>query len=296
MFIFDIDNIIKININEKDEKKAPWNEKGAKKPDEYTLEEYYKLDIEWRIPFEKWFASTAKFDEWMNKAIYGEEIPKTTPWDAAGAKKPDKYTWKEYEALPSNLKEAFFMWFDSAEEYDEWMTKAKGEEAPQKIAPWEKQGAKKPDKYTWDEFNRLDAEWLMPFQNWFGSTEKFDEWMAKAQGNEEAPKEAPWEKQGAKKPNEYTWDEFNRLDAEWIIPFQNWFESIEDFDEWMTTAQGNEETQKKAPWEKQGAKKPDEYTWDEFNQLDAEWFFPFQNWFETIEDFDEWMTKAQAEN
>ena len=33
----------------------------------------------------------------------------------------------------------------------------------------------KPDKYTWDEFNRLDAEWLMPFQNWFGSTEKFDE-------------------------------------------------------------------------------------------------------------------------
>ena len=42
------------------------------------------------------------------------------PWDNT-KKQPAEYTWEEYEALPVQLQDAFFAWFESAELFEAWM-------------------------------------------------------------------------------------------------------------------------------------------------------------------------------
>ena len=44
----------------------------------------------------------------------------------------------------------------------------------------------------------------------------------------------PWDEKGAKQPSEYTWEEFEALSAAQQMAFQNSFESIDDFDKWLT--------------------------------------------------------------
>lgn len=47
------------------------------------------------------------------------------------------------------------------------------------------------------------------------------------------------------------------------------------------------------PWDDEGAKQPSEYTWKEFEALSGPQQIAFQNHFESIEDFDAWMQKAE---
>ena len=91
----------------------------------------------------------------------------------------------------------------------------------------------------------------------------------------------PWEN-GGKQPKEYTWEEFEALDAPEQMAFQNSFDSIEDFDEWLQKAQSGDLSN---PWEN-GGKKPEEYTWEEFEALAPEQQMAFQN---SMEDFEEWF-------
>ena len=118
----------------------------------------------------------------------------------------------------------------------------------------------------------------MAFQNSFDSIEEFDKWLQKAQRADESN---PWEN-GGKKIEEYTWEEFEALDAAAQMAFQNSFDSIEEFDKWLQKAQGADVS---APWDN-GGKKPEEYTWEEFEALDGEMQMAFQN---SIDDFDKWF-------
>lgn len=146
--------------------------------------------------------------------------------------------------------------------------------------PWEN-GGKLPEEYTWDEFNELTAFQQMEFQYSFESEESFGTWMNDAQ--EEEIEEMPWD-DGGKKPNEYTWEEFNALTGAQQIAFQRSFESVELFEHWMMKSQGYEEL----PWES-GGKSPSEYTWDEFNSLNEYQQMEFQKAFEDENEFQMWM-------
>ena len=77
----------------------PW-EKGGKRPDEYTLEEYEALSAFEQDAFFESFDSVDDFDRWMTR-VYGNEV---IPWEDPGAKQPNEYTWEEYEALSEAMK------------------------------------------------------------------------------------------------------------------------------------------------------------------------------------------------
>ena len=92
--------------------------------------------------------------------------------------------------------------------------------------------------------------------------------------------------------NEITWEEFESMTPEKQMEFQNSFDSLEEFDEWLKKVQTEEK--KDVPWEN-GGKKPKNYTWEEFESLPPEQQIIFQNSFKKTEDFEKWMVKAQEE-
>lgn len=107
------------------------------------------------------------------------------------------------------------------------------EEGTKISVPWDSFGSKKPKDYTWEEFEALTAEQSIAFQNYLGES-GFEAWMQEAQNQITIP--VPWEEDGAKQPEDYTWEEFEALTPEQSIAFQNSFDSFEDFDAWMQKA------------------------------------------------------------
>jgi len=155
--------------------------------------------------------------------------------------------------------------------------------------PWDN-GGKQPNEYTWEEFITLAPNLQVAFQNSFVSTEEFEAWLQKVQLTAD---NNPWDKEGAKQPSEYTWAEFEELTGRQQMAFQNSFESIEAFEEWMNRAQNGTV---KYPWEESGAKQPSEYTWNEFISLTPSEQVAFQNAFESETAFDEWLDNVQKQN
>ena len=137
------------------------------------------------------------------------------------------YTWAEFEAMSAAEQMEFQYKFGSIEEFDKWLHKAQLEAEKN---PWDAPGAKQPVQYTWEEFEALSAGQQMAFQNSFGSFEKFDQWLQKAQLEAERN---PWDAPGAKQPAQYTWEEFEALSAGQQMAFQNSFDSLEGFMKWL---------------------------------------------------------------
>ncbi len=210
----------------------PWEFPGAKKPSQYTWDEFEKLkDFEQEAFFE-WFGTAKAFETWMNEAKNTTSDDITYPWDDGG-KTPDKYTWDEFEALEDFEKEGFFEWFDTVEAFDIWKDMAEFEAEYGRI-PWN-HGGKNPDKYSLDEFTALTPELQEMFFEWFESFEAFEKWKEKADF-EDKYGEIPWE-HGGKTPDKYTLNEFNALSAELQEMFFEWFESADAFEAWMNRVQ-----------------------------------------------------------
>lgn len=212
----------------------------------------------------------------------------------AGSKQPSQYTWEEYLAMDEAQKLEFQKKFGSDAVFEAWKEMAqRGEAVEETIAcPWEN-GGKQPVEYTWAEFEALSGELQMAFQQSFESYDAFEAWMQDAQHQAAMDQlELPWEN-GGKQPSEYTWAEFEALSGELQMAFQNSFESDNDFDVWMQEAQHREQMEGvELPWEN-GGKQPEDYTWAEFEALTAEEQMMFQNSFESLDAFEEWMDRAQ---
>ena len=256
----------------------------------YTWEEYIALNDDQKLMFKNSFEGPEAFDEWLNKnrpsdteTSLAESTVPTTSY-TPGIAEPGKDTEASSDTQVTTQRPEVNPPDDTQPIETQPVEPQPVETQPVKTQyPWEKTGAKKPSEYTWAEFEALSGEEQMAFQNTFESTVAFDEWMNKAQGND---KQYPWEKTGAKKPSEYTWEEFETLNGEEQVAFQNTFESTEAFEEWMNKAQ-----QKKYKWEEEGAKKPSEYTWEEFEALSGEEQMAFQFAFETEDGFENWYNK-----
>ena len=150
--------------------------------------------------------------------------------------------------------------------------------------PW-KDGGKKVEDYTWKEFEKLTDEQKLAFSDEFTDNE-FEEWMEKAKSSVRG--KLPW-KEDDKNPNEYTWEEFEKLTDEEKVLFSQEFEGNE-FEEWMSKAEGTNSIE--VPW-KDGEKKPNEYTLKEFKKLTAEQQMVFADWFESEDKFNDWMKEAK---
>ena len=153
----------------------------------------------------------------------------TLPWEKSGAKQPKDYTFDEFNKLSQAQKDAFIATFPSTKEFNRW-----ADTAQVVTLPWEEPGAKQPKDYTFDEFNDLSQAQKNAFMDEFQSTDEFNKWADKAQ---EA--DAPWKKQGAKQPKDYTYEEFNRLSDNQKLQFIAEFDSREAFEKWMDELQSD---------------------------------------------------------
>ena len=126
------------------------------------------------------------------------------PWEEPGAKQPQNYTWAEFEALSDVQKDAFFDSFSTPEELDKWLAKqgfkpednngngtqsgnqggnhgsdgmATGDPDVQ-IMPWEEPGAKQPEEYTWEEYQKLSKAQKEIFPDAFATPDGYDNWLA----------------------------------------------------------------------------------------------------------------------
>ena len=152
------------------------NEEPQKPIEQYTFSDYENMTEEEKAEFKARFENEEKFDEWLSGIQ--EKSKSDIPWENGG-KTPDQYTLKEFEALDSMGKIAFSQWFKSEDEFYAWQEKA--EEANKDPIPWEEEGAKTPDQYTYDEFSNLTGEQQIKFQFWFDSPDDFDKWLSEAQ-------------------------------------------------------------------------------------------------------------------
>ena len=256
----------------------PWEEKGAKQPEDYTWEEYEALTAQQQKAFRDFLGDD--FAKWLDSVREEAEIP---PWDEPGAKQPEDYTWEEYEALTAAQQMAFQKYLGE-KGFEDWQSKVQKD---LETNPWDEPGAKQPKDYTWEEFEALTAAQQMAFQKHLGE-KGFEDWLNKVQ--EKPAAENPWEQPGAKQPKDYTWAEFEALTAAQQMAFQDYLGEA-GFEEWLEKIQM--ETGKH-PWELPGGKKPQDYTWEEFEALTAAQQMAFQNYL-GAEGFETWLNKVQEQ-
>ena len=173
----------------------PWEEPGAKQPEEYTWEEYCALSIEQQIEFQNSFSDNG-FEAWLAKIqedidIEDDlDIPDVSDsandpasdgsfdWVQTGTKKPEDYTWEEFCALTNEQQDAFINSFDSQAEFEAWLNKNKGNvDVTDPGLPLDK----KPEDYTWEEFCALDEAEMDAFIASFDSQAAFEAWLLKFQ-------------------------------------------------------------------------------------------------------------------
>lgn len=257
----------------------PWEQPGAKEPENYTWEEFEALTGAQQMAFQNYLGIEG-FAAWMDRAQSQMQAPEM-PWEQPGAKQPGDYTREEYEALTVEQQMAFQN-FLGAEGFAKWLDRVRPQTSGN---PWEQPGAKQPADYTWEEFEALTAGQQMAFQNFLGA-DGFAKWLDKLQpqtgGN-------PWEEPGAKRPEDYTWEEFETLTAAQQIAFQDYL-GEEAFEAWLNRVQNRMEQN---PWEQPGAKRPEDYTWEEFEALTAAQQIAFQNYLGEAA-FEAWLNRVQG--
>lgn len=266
-----------------------WDLEG-KQPDQYTWEEYQALSPEYQEAFFQWFASKAAFEAWVETVKPAQSTEPTYSWSEK-EKAPDKYTWEEYQALSPAQREAFYQWFASAEAFEKWMNSVKPSEETEPTPTWNKPG-KTPDEYTWEEYQKLDKKDQDAFFLWFGSADQFEKWVESVKPEETTAPLPGWNKPG-KKPNEYTWEEYQRLSLQEQDAFYLWFGSVDRFEQWMNSIKPAAGTEAVPNWSKPG-KTPDEYTLEEYQKLSPEEQDAFFMWFENVTAFEAWMEAARG--
>lgn len=271
-----------------------WNKQGML-PNEYSWDEYQQLTAEERNAFFLWFDSEDAFEAWAEAARPTETQEPTVSWDEFG-KKPDEFTWEEYQALTIEQQDAFYRWFESKEAFEAWFEREQITEPEETIPAWNRTD-KLPSEYTWEEYQELTPEEQDAFYNWFESEEAFVAWLEAAEAEFEATKSTtspPQWDESVKLPNEYTWEEYQQLPPEKQEAFFNWFGSVEAFEVWMESVKPSETIVPTQEWNK-GGKLPNEYTWDEYQQLTREEQDAFFNWFDSVEAFEAWMNAARGQ-
>ena len=211
-----------------------------------SWEAYLALTLEEQDAYFQQFESAEAFEKWLESVRPTESTEQIIAPDWSD-KKPDQYTWEEYLALSREEQDAFFLWFASTDAFEAWMEKVKPTETEptegEKPGQTDKPGqtskpeytGKKPSEYTWEEYQKLSQKEQDDFYQWFGSKEAFEAWMEKVKPAETEPTVPAWDK--AKKPSEYTWEEFEALTDIEKESFYQWFESNEAFEEWMNSVQ-----------------------------------------------------------
>lgn len=263
-----------------------------------TWEEYQAMSLEEQDAYFQQFESAEAFEAWLD-SVRPTETAETIPtWDP-NAKRPDTYTWEEYQALSREEQEAFYQWFATVGAFEKWMNSVKPTEPTTPDATEDQPGqtakpdstGKKPSDYTWEEYQKMSPKEQDEFFKRFESVAAFEKWLNSVKPKETTPQTPVWNKPG-KKPDEYTWAEYEALSREEQDAFYLWFASATEFEEWMNSAKPAETTPQAPEWNKPG-KTPDEYTWEEYQALSQIEQEAFYQWFGSMNAFEAWMNSVK---
>ncbi len=259
----------------------PWEEPGAKQPQDYTWEEFEALSGAQQIEFQN-FLGTEEFNKWYDRFHGNDYI--YLPWENGG-KDPNDYLWSEFEKLSPAQQIAFQNYLGSAK-FEKWFMRVRGEESV--YLPWEF-GGKDPFEYEYEEFEALNEAQQIAFQTYLGKT-KFEEWLNREEPIVEEEVELPWEN-GGKDPAEYSYQEFEALNEAQQMAFQSYLG--DEFDNWLERAKAEAEDGIYLPWE-DGGKDPFEYSYDEYEDLNRAQQMAFQEYLGE-ERFEEWINLVKPD-
>jgi len=183
----------------------PWDAEGGKRPSEYTLEEYNQLTEAQRVVFKDSFDFPHEYEAWLVKVglkeadgteeedLDEEIVVEILPWDVEGGKPHDAYTKSDYDQLTERQKELFLAFFLTPDARDAWMIRyglmdppPEDNPAPDddefsddyivETIPWEEDGAKAPEDYTWAEYQQLTPFQKEVFRDSFFIPGTFEQW------------------------------------------------------------------------------------------------------------------------
>lgn len=264
--------------------KLPWELPGAKQPKDYTWDEYSALTPEEQSLFYNAFEQS-EFDAWLEKNEPAKAIQ--APWDVNGAKTPDAYTWEEYNQLTDDQQILFFNWFENEAAFEKWMS---GKTTPETVkAPWDQPGSKQPAAYEWWEYQALSTEEQSMFFNSIGGEAAFREWKNRV--NPEKPAESIPDETEIVLKSEYTWHEYLALTEQEQTAYFQSFESEAAFNAWMDSVKPDKS--EKNPWEWPDTKQPEDYTWNEYDKLPVDQQMAFFNYLNAQGKFDAWLAENQ---
>jgi len=109
--------------------KFPVIDLNGKEPEELTWEEYMELSEEEQAMFPDYFESYDDFKEWYeDKAVEAEEAIEDVFTIDLNGKEPEELTWEEYMELSEEEQAMFPDYFESYDEFQEWMKNNKPED------------------------------------------------------------------------------------------------------------------------------------------------------------------------
>lgn len=169
------------------------------------------------------------------------------------------------------------------------------------------QEEKKPQLYTWEEFEALSPEEQLVFPDRFENMQAFNDWLNRAQGNaagtsateivETVP--VPTVVLGDKAPEDFTWEDYQELPPDQQMVFPDAFDSMESFQDWLNRVQPSEPTEDLIPDPSSvdlGEKKPEDFTWEDYLALSMEEQMFFPDSFESYEAFEAWWAENCPED
>ncbi len=278
--IYSVPPIIESNTSNDEQE----NNTSDRQLSEYSREDYQSLSTEQKKEFAAQLLADGSFAEWFSTNYWGEHSE--YPWEIAGAKLPDAYNREEYEQLTDAEQEAFCEWLSVANLFDAWYDLKMNLDG--EACPWETDGAKTPDAYSMEEFERLSDSQKEQFCQWLSSRGMFDDWYdANAVSSLES---CPWLAEGSKTPDQYSAEEYDELTELQKEAFYLWLNEHELFDSWYENAFLETQTY---PWEIYGAKRPNDYSWSEYQSLSPDAQEAFCRWLNENNLYDSWYLKVE---
>ena len=152
-----------------------------------------------------------------------------------------------------------------------------------------------PEEYTWEQYQAMMPEEKMLFPDNFESMDAFNAWYDRVQPTEPVDTNGPTVNLPGKNAEEFTWEEYQALTPEEQMLFPDYFESMDAYHVWYERVKP-QETEARVPEIELGDKKPEDYTWEDYQQLSIEEKMFFPDYFESYEAYQEWYDRVCPEN
>lgn len=163
------------NVKQKDEEIEVFtiNLEG-KNPEDFTWEDYQKLTTEEQMMFPDYFESMDVYNVWYESVKPNETEIEVFTINLKG-KKPEDFTWEDYQKLTTEEQMVFPDYFESMDVHNAWYESVKPKETEIEVFTINLEG-KTPEDFTWEDYQKLTTAEQMVFPDYFDSFDVYQRW------------------------------------------------------------------------------------------------------------------------